>query len=404
MTLSRQATAWSDWLDRLAAPLAACLGFSLPLSTTGASAFALLFLSLWLLSGRWLDLTRQARANPVVAVAMLLLALLLVRMVGSTAPLGEAFDFVTKYRKLLFIAALTPFLADTKAQRYGINGFFAGMAVLLLVSGALSLGFLEPLRFRSMSAPSPISRITHSILMAFAIFWAAHRLVNHPIRRSWPWAVAIALGVFNIFFIVGGRTGQVIFVGLALLFLLQRLSLKRALAGGFMLVVILAGFFSLSSSFSGRIDEGVHDVEKYQHGNADTSVGLRYQFWVNTVHLWATAPLFGHGSGSFPLEYAAIVKSTGALPTVNPHNEYLLIAEQTGVIGLLLFLTLFAVMLWYSKTLGTPYRWLAQGLVLTMAVGCLLNSCLLDMAEGHFFAFFTAMFFAKLDLRHPAQI
>jgi hypothetical protein len=39
-----------------------------------------------------------------------------------------------------------------------------------------------------------------------------------------------------------------------------------------------------------------------------------------------------------------------------------------------------------------------------MALGCLFNSLLLDMAEGHFFAFFTAMFFAKLDHRQPTKI
>ncbi|PIY20797.1 MAG: lipid A core--O-antigen ligase, partial [Deltaproteobacteria bacterium CG_4_10_14_3_um_filter_60_8] len=77
---------------------------------------------------------------------------------------------------------------------------------------------------------------------------------------------------------------------------------------------------------------------------------------------------------------------------------------QTGALGLALFLTLLLVMLWYSRTLGQPNNWLAQGLVLTMAVGCLFNSSLLDMAEGHFFAFFTALFFAGLDRRRPGKI
>ncbi len=403
MTPASRAKAWSTRLNRLAAPCAAGLGFSLPLSTTGASAFALLFLVLWLLSGKVLDLPRQIRANPVVAIALLLLALLLVRMVGSTAPPGEAFDFVQKYRKLLFIAALMPFLADHKAQRYGINGFFAGMATLLLLSGALSLGFLESLRFRPMSDPSPISRIPHGILMAFTIFWAAHRLLDNP-TRAWPWAGVIALGSFNIFFMVAGRTGQVIFVGLALLFLLQRLPWKKAMIGGLLLGIVLAGFFFLSSSFSGRIAEGVHDIEKYQTGDANTSIGQRRQFWDNATHLWLAAPLIGHGTGSFAREYAALAQKTSALPSDNPHNEYLLIAEQTGVIGLTLLLALFGVMLWYSRKLGQPYGWLAQGLVLTMAVSCLLNSSLLDMAEGHFFAFFTAMFFAGLDRHTPARI
>jgi O-antigen ligase len=386
-----------------APPCAAGLGFSLPLSSTSASGFALLFMAIWLLSGRIKDLPRLLRANPVAALSLLLLILFVVRMFGSSAPLGEAFGFIQKYRKLLLIISLIPFLADPKARRWGINGFFAGCGALLLVSGALSLGFLEPLRFRPMSDPSPISRITHGFLMAFAIFWAAHKLAESP-TRGWPWAVAIVLGIFNIFFMVAGRTGQVIFVSLTLLFLFQRFPVKKSLAGVLALGVVLASFFVLSSSFSGRIYEGLQDVKKYQGGETNTSLGARYQFGVYTVRLWSTAPLLGHGTGSFPIEYAALVKDTKINLTDNPHNEYLLIAVQTGAVGLTIFLALLGAMAWYSRYLPPPDNWLAQGLVLTMVMGCLFNSCLLDLVEGHFFAFFTAMFFANLNRKGHEQV
>ena len=82
--------------------------------------------------------------------------------------------------------------------------------------------------------------------------------------------------------------------------------------------------------------------------------------------------------------------------TVNPHNEYLLIAAQTGMIGLAALLYLFYTQWRLAARLEPFYRDLARGLVITFAIGCLFNSLLLDHTEGLLFAWMTGLCFATL--------
>ena len=83
------------------------------------------------------------------------------------------------------------------------------------------------------------------------------------------------------------------------------------------------------------------------------------------------------------------------LPTRNPHNQYLLTASQVGLVGLalLLLLVLTAVALRESAA-GRTGPDLARGLVLTIVVGSLFNSLLIDHTESMFFAWMSGLLYA----------
>jgi len=42
------------------------------------------------------------------------------------------------------------------------------------------------------------------------------------------------------------------------------------------------------------------------------------------------------------------------------------------------------------------YKYIAQGLVVLIIIGCMGNSMLLDSKEGHFWAFFSALLFSTM--------
>ena len=104
----------------------------------------------------------------------------------------------------------------------------------------------------------------------------------------------------------------------------------------------------------------------------------------------------GAGTGSFPSAYAEVNAGRHINESANPHNEYLLIAAQTGMIGLAALLYLFYTQWRLAARLEPFYRDLARGLVITFALGCLFNSLLLDHTEGLFFAWMTGLCFATL--------
>jgi len=85
-------------------------------------------------------------------------------------------------------------------------------------------------------------------------------------------------------------------------------------------------------------------------------------------------------------------------PAAHPHNEYLLMTAQLGVAGLVALLALFWVPWRLAPRLPLPHEQvLARGVVLTIAVGCVFNSLLLDHTEGLFFAWGLGVLFGGLN-------
>ena len=111
----------------------------------------------------------------------------------------------------------------------------------------------------------------------------------------------------------------------------------------------------------------------------------------------AEKPLLGHGTGSFNAEYEHLLGVKKFL-VQNPHNEYLLIAVQLGLLGFVSYLGFLGSQYWVSRSLPRQEKWLAQGLLLTLMSTSLFNSPFLDHTEGHWFAVMIALCLARKSL------
>ncbi len=66
------------------------------------------------------------------------------------------------------------------------------------------------------------------------------------------------------------------------------------------------------------------------------------EFYRNTLAQIQKNPLLGTVNGSFPVVYSQQAKDTGRVASKNPHNEFMLITVQTGLVGLAALLWLFS--------------------------------------------------------------
>jgi O-antigen ligase len=240
---------------------------------------------------------------------------------------------------------------------------------------------------------SVIYHITHSYFMAILAFWSLHKAID-SLQYRYFWIIVFLLCVINLFYIAPGRTGMLVFFFLMLLFLVQRLSLLQQMIGVLILTLLLTVTFLTSDNFSSRTSEAWQEVREYQYGAARTSMGMRFDWWINSIGMIKEKPLFGYGTGSFFSEHDKWIEGTKIQPTDNPHNEYLFIGVQLGLFGLLLFVVLFAAQIVYSFKLERPDRLFTQGVVVAMAVGCIMNSFLFDSHQGHFWAFLIGIYFS----------
>ena len=168
-------------------------------------------------------------------------------------------------------------------------------------------------------------------------------------------------------------------------------------------IVIVTISYGSSRLFHDRVNAIIYEYSASNPAtpaSAYSSVGLRLEFYRNSLQIIRDHPLTGVGTGGFRQAYADQVRGTGRLAASNPHNEYLLIAVQVGVAGVLLLLYLFYVQWRDAPRLASPLEThLARGLVLAIAIGCMFNSFLLDHTEGLLYAWLTGLLYGGLQSR-----
>ena len=337
-----------------------------------------------------MKLPQIIRNSPVSLVALLLFLLFVIGLAYSPADLADGLSNLKKYRELIFFPIVISLLSDKKWARTAAEySFIAGCIVLMLVSFGMSLSLITSHRF----GDSLVYHITHSFFMAILIYWSAQRATeSRQDRYFWLFTGAVALA--NLTFLAPGRIGMLVLICLAALYTVQHFSFKMQLIGFMLLATVSTTLYLTSNNVSQRINEAIDEVQNYEQGSARTSMGMRLDWYNDCLVLFKEKPVFGHGTGGFEVAHDKLIEGTTIKHTGNPHNEYLFIAVQLGAVGLALFLLLLATMISTSFKLVKPDRWMLQGIVVSMAVGCTLNSFLYDSQQGHYFVFLSSVFLA----------
>ncbi len=363
--------------------------------------------------------SRILAGQPVVRSALLLFAVLFFAVFHGATPLRDAVSILGKYIDLMFIPVFILLFSNETVRRRARYAFLAGMLVTLVLSYLLDMQVLPVMSWmveRIAEAANPIvfhSHITQNNMMAFATFLALLEWREATTRaKQISWALFALLAGFNVLFMVQGRTGYLVLLLLLAWFAWTTLAHRARQQGrswgwrqGLLIVMTFIGAAVVAYNASSRLHERVAlVVSEYQAWTPDhgklTSTGQRLDFYSNTLQIVRQHPLLGVGTGGFEAAFAKQTQGKDVLQTGNPHNEYLMISVQTGIVGLALLLYLFYTQWRWAPSLPSRLEQDAgRGLVLAYAVNCLFNSALLDHADGLFFAFMTATLYAGLKRR-----
>jgi len=371
--------------------------FVIPFSTALTTVFSLLIFFIWLLSGQLIPSLILLKRNPTALFAFALFIDLGVATIYSSAPSHEAWYGLKKYYELILLVTLFSFLYQEKLHRWALYAWILSLMITLFCSYAIYFDVLSAPTSAHASSSLKM-RITHSLFIALFSFYCAHQILDQQatIGRI-GWIILFLLSTVNLFFMIDGRTGQLIYVLLIFLLGYQRLSQFKAmiLMGLNILFVILFVNFGHGSQ---RIQDGLRNSQSYLQGHTETqtSVGQRLTFWKHALTLIAEKPILGHGTGSFASQYARVA-TAGEIRTGNAHSEFLMLGVQTGFLGLSLFIGFLVAYYRQQIQLIDKQRWFAQGVLLALIVNSLINSTILDHSEGHWFACLIALTLAPLN-------
>lgn len=367
------------------------LGIGLPTSNFIMNLSMVLAVVCLLLS-RDTRYVKELAKKPLIWLPAVMFLLLAVSLLWYHNQYGKV--MVGKYSKLLYILPLAMFFVLSRSlASYFAKGFLLANAVILLASlwvGVLHmpLGHIDPLN------PTVFKlQITHNFFMALAaVIWLSLAFRSQGFKR-WGYTLLVCMAVYNIVFMVQGRTGYVALAAAFGVWGLLSLSTRQRLGMVVCAIIVATIVMIVPNRAVERLQLGVSEIKTClavtevggDKASCDSSMGLRTAFMLESVKLIEQAPVLGHGAGGFWFNI-----SQGEY-SINPHNEYLMQTVQSGVVGLALFLGWMWCYFRSAWRLPTHTRNVLVALLCAYLACHLFNSFLLDSSEGHLFIILTAI-------------
>lgn len=387
------------WPERATPWLFAALFFFLPIHIAPVYQLTLVLLLVTLLGGNWTRLWQRVRGEPLFWIFQAFFWVFVLSLLW-TQDMAEGWRAVRRYG-LFLLSGLYLAVARREWLPRCVAFFLAGCAFceVLAYYNWVQMHWLAqwPVGIRLDNKPEDTAPFVDRILYAPALAWAGYLTWYRAwAAQGWQrglWAVLGLATTVNLVF-SGGRAGQVTFLALVALLVLQRLRHQpwKAAAGAVVVVTGLAGIsYNASPYLRERVDLALHEAT-HREAAVNTSVGLRLNFYANSLRLWAQEPLLGVGAGDFTQEYARVnaQHSPAWLTTVNPHNQYLFVLACTGVLGaLVLGLVLCPPALWQGW--GDALSDWRVGLAVFAAVVCLFESYLWRSNTAALFVLFSTL-------------
>ncbi len=347
--------------------------------------------------------------KPLTAILIfVILAAFATSMAWTTGSRNEALNSLSKYGKLLIFPVFLVLVTSRKEALYAMTCFVTVQFFIVLSSWLLYLNLPVPwaVSRTAFLHNAVFSSYLDEGLMA-AVFaslcWHMRTLV--PGRFGKLLAIgAMLLALFDVFFILEGRSGHVVaivLISLALNWELPKRYRASVIIVPFILVLIL---YNTSPKVQTRLEIVKLELQTFslEEQNGDdfsSSSGTRLFFWSRAVQSISENPFFGFGIGSWSNEFNRIERLRNPShqdiqPQGNPHQEYLHWGVQLGIPGILLLVALMASILRDTLVMSTVTARATQSCLVALAIACMFNSSIYDALIGDFFCISIALLLA----------
>lgn len=380
------------------------LGFFIPVSVALDNVLLLFAIVGWLLGGDISGKLLAIRRHPVALAALAFAAFMALGIVWSMQPIGVLKESMVEILRFVLLGVLLTIFVDERTRERATAAFLASSALILAISYLLWLGLLPALPGIKGNADYPVVfkyHITHNVFMAIAAVLFLLRAIEARGRARAVHAALTAAAAFNIFFMIPGRTGQLAFAAVLLYVAFSRMKwLGMAAAGAGLAAVVAAAWLLPNTVLHQRAERALAEASAWQPGQAQaqsSSIGMRLEFYRNTLAMIGDRPLIGAGTGSFPKAYAAQVADKSMVVADHPHNAFLLVAAELGLVGLVVLLVLLGVQWQSASRLPSAHQVVAaRGLLIVYVVAGMVSSTFNDHAEGLFFIWASALLWSGM--------
>ncbi|MGR9013359.1 MAG: O-antigen ligase family protein [Gammaproteobacteria bacterium] len=371
--------------------LAIIAAIAAPISTAVTSGACVGMFLTWIISGQVWQSLKISAGQPVGKMLLIFFAWLIVSSLYADTTWTDKIDTLSSWKKLFYTFVLLGVFSQTQwKMRFvyyylAVMSFAAVIAVFLWSFDIIIRQGREVGIFMTNHSSQSIAFVVAALCSIFLLKESV------SLKKKCLLAGMLALFLFNIFFISPSRSGYLALPVAAVFVFVNLYGYKRIPYILSMMAAALLLLVLTSSTLQERIKLGLEEKTNYQTSESVTSIGIRVVFAQNTWELIQQQPWLGYGTSSFKSIYSPYVAAKyqdwrGGL-TTDPHNQYLFIWLENGLIGLLIFLAYIYTAIRQGAT-QQPYGAIGASVLVAIAATSLFNSNFKTFPEGHLLAFF----------------
>jgi O-antigen ligase len=381
-------TAHNTLVDRVLFRSFLCVFFFAPVATSPLVVTGILSLVIWVFSGKFIKERHRWFGQKWALPVLILLLLPWIGLLWSEDPAG-GLDFAKKSYYWLFAFAIASIYLSTHRVHAFIKAYIAGVSFTSLLFVLQVTGIINAPH--SIGLMSDVSYISLSLLLAFCILILSFYFGKVVNKRDKILCLALMLLNFSSFIMLTSDSGHLAFVILSP-FIAYNLLNKKHLLKILVVSVLMVGGLFLSPVAQNRLLQAVNETKAYAEGNVVTAVGLRYYMWKGALKVYLENPLFGAGTGGYEAVMKRYKTDENIPDLVQPHNSFLYIAANYGIVGILVFLWLFTIVLknsWQKRNSLPGFAVFIYTVVLL--IGSLTESQIIMPHTGILFSLFVGL-------------
>ena len=302
----------------------------------------------WILERNFITKFNVIKSSKWMLAIFALIGLYLLGMFWGDQHLNADWQFQRLALLLIFPILMTMNLNQETIKR-AVFAFLGTAFISALAAVAINNNIILPLsEYLSFIDPSWrnsafITYNYHNVILALATTLSLYILVEK--KSKYTYLLLLFIAVYSIsIFTERGRAGQVIF-NLSLVFYIIYYN-KRNLLRLFTLLVLLFSFqfviYSSTNVYKDRFDAVSNIIQNNGVRGVGNIQDIRYILVRESLNRIIKKPILGYGTGSFGTIFYEEVNSGHIFDRhTTPHNQYLYVWFELGIVGLVLLLLIF---------------------------------------------------------------
>ena len=330
----------------------------------------------------------DSRSQPLFIGSVAFILTLMISTAWCVAPFTEALNSLWGWRKILLLPISIALFQEAAWKDKTLKIFIIFTLSASVISYAM---FILGVSVHGWE-PGVIIRnhATQGMVFSIAAFSIFTKLVGATTKLEKPEIDLLMLAVLALEInvaITPGRSGYLVLLTVLAVSLVNfNATYKKINPTLMFLALIIPPLIPFSPIASETISKGVTEIRKVDEITAPTSMGQRVKLWENTIDMIKEKPFLGVGLGGFEKAYSEKMKNAPEWQKNilhDPHNQFLKIVAELGLIGLLPFLYMLATTI-LQRPSSKDHRILGLGVLLAWCGTSMFSSHFSTFTEGRF--------------------